>query len=110
MSTDYTQLLLFEETLDVKVKNELKKLKDSNDRSRKCQFAKIGEVRKMCNDLEERLAILEKGICQSTLQIVPKAEIVTNKPKEILYEGSNFFCLNPNPHVRMRLFGQPCAY
>jgi hypothetical protein len=51
---DYVQLMLFEEPLDLKVKNELKKLKDSNDRSRKAQFAQIGEMRKWFADLEER--------------------------------------------------------
>ena len=110
MSINYTQLLLFEEPLDLKVKNELKKLKESNDKSRKCQFAKIGEVRKRCNDLEERLAIIEKGLCSSTLQIVSQCDMVQKEPKVIKYENSNFSSLGVNPLVRMHLFGQPCAY
>ena len=110
MSTAYTQLLLFEEPLDVKVKNELKKLKDSNDRSRKCQFAKIGEVKKLCLDLEGRLAIIEKGLCRSTLQIVPECEIIPiNEPRET-HEGSTIFLNVGNAFDRIHVLCQPCAY
>lgn len=42
----------------------IKQLGDKLERQRKSQFAKIGENRKRIDDLEERLAILERNICR----------------------------------------------
>lgn len=63
------QLDLFQ-TYDVQLEAKLRtvqaladKTKDSNDRVRKCQFAKIGELAKMCRDLDERMKIIERHIC-----------------------------------------------
>lgn len=105
---DYIQLFLFEEPLDLKVKNELKKLKDSNDRSRKCQFAKIGEVNKRCINLEERMAIIEQGLCRNDLQVVKKCEIIDAKI-EVFHEV-NFSPICIPTASRLHLFCQPCSY
>jgi hypothetical protein len=105
---DYVQLMLFEEPLDLKVKNELKKLKDSNDRSRKAQFAQIGEMRKWFADLEERLAIIEQGICRNDLQVVKKCEIIDAKIE--VFHDANFSPICIPTASRMHLFCQPCAY
>lgn len=42
------------------------KVKQSCDKVRKGQFAKIGELNKKIEDLEQRLAILERYICYAT--------------------------------------------
>lgn len=107
---EYIQLSLFEDPLDIKVKNELKKLKDSNDRSRKCQFAKIGEVRKWCVDLEERLAIIERGLCRNSLQIASNYDIFLEEKPKVKHEKTFFFPHMPNSSIRMQLFNQPSAY
>ena len=110
MSTEHEQLLLFEEPLDVKVKNELKKLKDSNDRSRKAQFAKIGDVRKRCDDLEQRLQAIERGLCQSALHPNASCEIVPLKQPEVKDAYTNLSSGFSPPDNWLYLFSQPSAY
>jgi hypothetical protein len=54
------------------LKDEVKRLKESNDRVRKSLFAKHGELAKNYLDLLDRLTILERHICTvnyATLQV-----------------------------------------
>lgn len=46
------------------VKSDVKDIKDALDRQRKCQFAKIGEIKKMQLELLERMDLLERNICR----------------------------------------------
>ncbi len=62
------QLLLFELTPEEKLRQEFNALKESSERVRKGQFAKIGSAQKQINDMKERLDILERGICQSDIE------------------------------------------
>ena len=61
------QLLLFEESLEGKLLREVKELKESVNKIRKGQFAKIGELGKICRDLSERMDIIEAGLCKANL-------------------------------------------
>lgn len=79
MATKYEQMLLFEEPLDVKVIKACREMRDAYDRSRKSQFAKIGELNKKVRDLEERLDVIERGLCV--------------KSKAVLHEPCEFFQL-----------------
>ena len=45
------------------LEKSFERVRDSCDKVRKGQFAKIGELNKKITDLEQRLAILEKYIC-----------------------------------------------
>ena len=47
------------------LKADFKEVKDSCDRVRKKQFAEIGKLTKVVNDLVERLEILERNICKN---------------------------------------------
>jgi hypothetical protein len=46
------------------VKSDVKEIKQSLDRQRKSQFAKIGDIKKMQLELMDRLEILERNICR----------------------------------------------
>jgi len=78
-----TQLLLFEEPLEGKLLREVKELKESISRVRKGQFAKIGELAKLCKDLSDRLTIIEQGLCKAAVHEEKAA------PRQKIYE----FCL-----------------
>lgn len=81
----YIQLELFPPTQDEVLfyrilgnEQKFKELEGKLDRQRKAQFGKIGSLEKKYADLEERLALIEKGICQSqaALHDIPVCEIV----------------------------------
>jgi len=61
------QLLLFEESLEGKLLREVAELKESINRVRKGQFAKIGELNKICKELSLRLDTIEEGMCKAAL-------------------------------------------
>lgn len=64
MATKYEQLLLFEEPFDVKIRNLMQECRSSNIRTHKAQFAKIGSQNKRIDELEQRLEIIERGLCE----------------------------------------------
>lgn len=68
------QLLLFEEPLEGKLLREVREVKESLNKVRKGQFAKIGELRKMYNELHADLEIIKAGLCKNELK--PKCEIL----------------------------------
>lgn len=57
------QLEWFRDEDIVVLRMEMEKLKSSNDRMRKALFAKHGELAKNYNELNERINILERNIC-----------------------------------------------
>ena len=57
------QLDFFEETEMSALKAEFEDVKDSCNRVRKKQFAEIGKLTKVINELVERLDVLERKIC-----------------------------------------------
>ena len=60
------QLDFFEKKSDLEVlREELRKVKESNDKVRKGMFARHGELAKMYIELHNRLEILERNICRS---------------------------------------------
>jgi hypothetical protein len=73
----YVQLPLFELTTEEMLIAKVQQLSEKLDRQRKGQFGKIGRLEKRCNDLEERMMILERGLCLSQPDI-----IVPTPPKE----------------------------
>ncbi len=62
------QLLLFQESLEGKLLREVAELKESVNKVRKGQFAKIGELGKICKELSARMDIIEQNICKVALQ------------------------------------------
>ena len=62
------QLLLFEESKEEKLEREVKKIKDLSERSRKAQFAKIGELLKKYNEIEHELNTLKSAICRNEIR------------------------------------------
>ncbi len=59
------QLDFFEETDISILKAEFAEVKESCNRVRKKQFAEIGELKKIVNDIAARINIIERHICQS---------------------------------------------
>lgn len=57
------QLELFREDDIIVIRDELDKVKESNNKMRKALFARHGELAKNYVNLLERLDILEKNIC-----------------------------------------------
>lgn len=58
------QFLLFPEPLEGKLLREVAEVKESLNKVRKGQFAKIGQLRKDYDQLKEDLEIIKRGICQ----------------------------------------------
>jgi Tfp pilus assembly protein PilO len=61
----FIQLTFWELTQTEKLQNQVNTLKTSLEKQRKCQFARIGEIKKEMIDLKERLEIIEKGLCSN---------------------------------------------
>jgi predicted nuclease with TOPRIM domain len=68
MTAKIEQLLLFDLTPQEKLRQDFDALKESTEKVRKGQFAKISANQKQINDVKERLEILERGICQSDIE------------------------------------------
>lgn len=62
------QMLLFEEPIENKLRKEIQDLKECIDRIRKGQFAKLGELKKMYDDLHNDMKIIKEGICRQDMQ------------------------------------------
>ena len=60
------QLLLFAETAEMQLIREVRECKESINRVRKGQFAKIGELRKMYQQLIDDVEIIKAGLCESS--------------------------------------------
>jgi len=69
----YTQLRLFPPTPQEILTARVNELEAKLERQRKGQFGRIGAALKQCRELEERLAIIEKGICKNTCEIIDMA-------------------------------------
>lgn len=58
------QLDLFEQDEVVLLRNEMQKVKDTSDKTRKALFARHGELAKLFVELDHRLNIIERCICK----------------------------------------------
>ena len=58
------QLLMFPESREEKLEREVMKLQEQHDKVRKSQFAKIGEIKKMCDETRHELDTLRQAICR----------------------------------------------
>lgn len=58
------QLELFEQDEITILRHKFNDLRDSTDRVRKGQFAKLGDLQKKYDDLLNRMEILERNLCQ----------------------------------------------
>lgn len=58
------QLDFFEDTEMSALKAEIADLRAALDRQRKSQFAKIGETKKVVDELVARMEIIERHICR----------------------------------------------
>lgn len=65
------QLQFFVDDETLRMKEEIRKLKESNERVRKSLFAKHGELAKNYLDVLQRLEILERNICTGKIQTIP---------------------------------------
>ena len=68
------------------LKEDVLAVKKSSDKVRKGMYAKLGELTKECNDLKERLSIMERYICKGG-----KYELVTTFSDSSSQSSS--FCL-----------------
>jgi len=59
------QLELFETEDTERLRGEVERLKESNDRMRKALFARHGQLNKYYLDIIQRLDILERNICHN---------------------------------------------
>lgn len=59
------QLDFFEETEISALKAEISDLRAALDRQRKSQFAKIGETKKIVEELVARMDVIERHICRN---------------------------------------------
>jgi len=70
----YTQLRLFPPTIEEVLLARIVELEQKLERQRKGQFAKIGRNDKAFREMEQRLSIIEKGLCQqNTCEILNMA-------------------------------------
>lgn len=58
------QLLLFQESKEERLEREVQRLKEQCENVRKGQFAKIGKLNKLYEDLSRELEIIKIGICK----------------------------------------------
>lgn len=61
------QLEFFEAEDTERLRGEIEKLKESNDRMRKALFARHGQLAKNYLEIDSRLSIIEKHICAETV-------------------------------------------
>ena len=61
------QLDFFQDDETVRLRNDFLQLKDSSDKVRRKLFAENGKLRLECQELRERLEILERNICTGNL-------------------------------------------
>lgn len=61
------QLMFFEETCEEKLMNEIKDLRESINRIRKGQFAKIGELNRLYLETKHELETLKHAICRNKI-------------------------------------------
>ena len=60
------QLTLWSESREEKLEREMKELRESHEKVRKGQFAKISQLAKMYSQLEHEFEILKQSICRSS--------------------------------------------
>jgi len=60
------QLLLFQETKEERLEKEIRNLRDSLEKVRKGQFAKIGELTRMYQETRHELETLKVAMCSFT--------------------------------------------
>ncbi len=63
---NYVQLRLFPPTAEEVLIARVNELEQKLERQRKGQFAKIGRNDKLFRELEERVTIIERGLCQQS--------------------------------------------
>jgi hypothetical protein len=61
------QLMLIEETPEDKIRREIQELRESQDKVRKSQFAKIGNLQKLYEETRHELHTLKAAICKNHL-------------------------------------------
>lgn len=83
------QLEFFVNDETVRMKEEIKKLKSSNERVRKSMFAKHGELYKNYSELSERLEILERNICQGSVHTLKNGSISMNEKSLLDFVGKS---------------------
>lgn len=59
------QLLLFQDSQEDQLRREVKTLKEKYEKSRRAQFAKLGELSKLYNDLNHEFDVFRRFICGS---------------------------------------------
>lgn len=59
------QLDFFEKDETLIVRDQMRQMKESNDKIRKSLYARHGELQKKYDDLAKRMEIIERHICQN---------------------------------------------
>lgn len=63
----YHQLEFFEASFETCMNVRMKTVEEKCEKYRKAQFGKITRAEKRITELEERLAILERGLCRNEI-------------------------------------------
>lgn len=66
-TNNYVQLELFEPTFEMCMEVRMKTVEQKCEKYRKAQFGKITRAEKRITELEERLSIIERGLCRNEL-------------------------------------------
>lgn len=67
-TSTYIQLEMFEPSFETCMIVRVKTVEEKVEKYRKAQFGKITNAEKRVKELEERLAIIERGLCSGKLQ------------------------------------------
>ena len=59
------QLLLFPETFEQIMIKKVSELTEKQEKTRKSQYAKIGELKAICEETKSKLAYLEAALCKA---------------------------------------------
>lgn len=60
-----TQLLLFPETFEQIMIKKVSELQEKQDKTRKSQYAKIGELKAKYDEMQSKLSYLEAALCKA---------------------------------------------
>ncbi len=73
------QLFLFQESKDEKLQREMQNLKDQCERIRKSQYAKIGRLNKLYDEIKYELDTFKSVICNDKHTSMPIQSMIFDK-------------------------------
>ena len=73
------QLSLLQDDDSCRLEYKIEKNFQRQERLRKGTFARINELQKRCDELEKRLALLERNICYERVNVKPPIQLTDEK-------------------------------